>query len=109
MIYQQNFGLKLLHLEASNVTPRKNKDKTPYELFFGIKLNVSYLRIFGCIVYYHIPKEKRNKLELPGKIGIMVGYSREKRGIYDPENEIVLEERSVKFNELKFNELEQTY
>ena len=31
----------------------------------------------------------------------MVGYSREKRGIYDPENEIVLEERSVKFNKLE--------
>ena len=97
--------------QQCNTDKTPNKDKTPYELFFNDKPNVSYLRIFGCIAYYHIPKEKRNKLELPDKIGIMVDYSRERRGyrIYDPEKEIVLEERSVKFNELEFNELEQTY
>ena len=48
----------------------------------------------------------------------MVSYSRERRGyrIYDPEKEIVLEERSVKFNELelgnkliKINNCEETY
>jgi len=68
-----------------------------------MKPNVSYLRVFGCVAYYHIPKEKRGKLELPGKIGIMIGYSRERRGyrIYDPEKEQVLEERSVRFNEKK--------
>lgn len=53
-----------------------------------------------------------------GKIRIMVGYSRERRKyqIYDPEKEIVLKERSVKFNKLelgnkliKTNNCEETY
>jgi transposase InsO family protein len=39
------------------------KDMTPEEAFSGKKPNVENLRIFGCPVYSHIPKEKRNKLE----------------------------------------------
>jgi hypothetical protein len=47
--------------------------KTPEEMFTGKKL-VSHLKIFGCPVFIHIPKEKRNKLEPSGKKGIFVGY-----------------------------------
>ena len=36
---------------------------------------VIYLRIFGCLVYIHIPKEKRTKLDPFGKKGIFVGYT----------------------------------
>lgn len=85
----------------SNVTLRKRKNKTPFELFYGAKPNIDYLRVFGCIVYFHIPKQKRDKLDLPDKIGIMIGYARERRGygIYEPETRQILEERSVNFNE----------
>jgi hypothetical protein len=38
-------------------------------MFTGKKPEVSHLKIFGCPVFIHIPKEKRNKLE-PGKKGI---------------------------------------
>jgi transposase InsO family protein len=37
------------------------KDMTPEEAFSGKKPNVENLRIFGCPVYSHIPKDKRNK------------------------------------------------
>ena len=40
-----------------------------------MKLDVSHLRIFGCLVYIHVPKEKRSKLEPSGKKGTFVGYS----------------------------------
>ena len=43
-------------------------------MFTGKKLEVSHLKIFGCPVFVHIPKEKRNKLEPSGKKGIFVGY-----------------------------------
>ena len=33
-----------------------------------------HLRLFGCPVYVHIPKEKRTKLDPSGKKGIFVGY-----------------------------------
>jgi hypothetical protein len=51
------------------------KDMTPEESFSGKKPNVENLRIFGCPIYSHIPKDKRNKLEPSGKKGIFVGYS----------------------------------
>jgi hypothetical protein len=41
--------------------------KTPEKMFTGKKLEVSHLKIFGCPVFIHIPKEKRNKLEPSGK------------------------------------------
>jgi hypothetical protein len=37
--------------------------KTPEEMFTGNKPEVSHLKIFGCPVFIHIPKERRNKLE----------------------------------------------
>jgi hypothetical protein len=51
------------------------KDITPEEAFLGKKPNVENLRIFGCHVYSHIPKDKRNKIEPSGKKGIFVVYS----------------------------------
>jgi hypothetical protein len=48
--------------------------KTPEEMFTGKKPEVSHLKIFGCPVFVHISKEKRNKLKPSGKKGILVGY-----------------------------------
>ena len=61
---------------VQNRTPhRVLENKTPEEVFSGKKLEVSHLRIFGCPVQIHIPKEKRTKLDPSGKKGIFVGYS----------------------------------
>jgi hypothetical protein len=38
-------------------------NKTPEEVFIGKKQEVNHLRIFGCPVFIHVPKEKRAKLE----------------------------------------------
>jgi hypothetical protein len=43
-------------------------------MFTRKKLEVSHLKIFGCPVFIHIPKEKRNKMEPFGKKGIFAGY-----------------------------------
>jgi hypothetical protein len=48
--------------------------KTPEEMFFRKKPEVSHLKIFGCPVFVHILKEKRTKLDPSGKKGIFVGY-----------------------------------
>ena len=50
--------------------------KTPEEMSTGKKLEVRHLKIFGCPVFIHIPKEKRNRLEPSGKKGIFVGSPR---------------------------------
>lgn len=46
---------------VQNRRPHQALDfKTPEEVFIGKKPNVSHFRIFGCPVYFHVPKEKRN-------------------------------------------------
>ena len=44
--------------------------KTLEEVFTRKKPDLKHLRIFGCPIYVHIPKEKRTKLEPSGKKGI---------------------------------------
>jgi hypothetical protein len=51
------------------------KNVTPEEYFSGKKPSVEHLRIFGCPIYIHVPKDKRKKLEPLGKRGIFIGYS----------------------------------
>jgi hypothetical protein len=51
------------------------KDKIPEEVFSWIKPEVGHLRIFGCPMYIHVPKEKRTKMEPSCKKGVFVGYS----------------------------------
>ena len=49
---------------VQNRTPhRVLENKTPEEVFFDKKPKVNHLRIFGCPMYIHIPKEERTKLD----------------------------------------------
>jgi hypothetical protein len=62
------------------------------------------LRIFGCPVYIHVPKDKRKKLEPSGKKGIFVGYSETSKAyrIYVPGQQKVEISRDVTFDEKIF-------
>jgi hypothetical protein len=51
------------------------EDKTPEEAFTGVKLEVSYIRIFGCLVYILVPIKKRTKLDPYNRKGLFVGSS----------------------------------
>ena len=77
------------------------ENTTPKEVFLGIKLDLSHLRIFGCHIYIHVPKEKRTKLEPSGKKGIFIGYSETTKGyrIYIPGQRTIEISRDVIFEE----------
>ena len=62
---------------------------------------VSHLKIFGCPVYIHIPKEKRTKLDPSGKKGLFVGYSEQSKSyqIYIPGYRQIELSRDVTFDE----------
>ena len=61
---------------VQNPTPhRVLKNKTLEEVFSSKKPEVIHIKIFGCLVYIHIPREKRMKLDPFEKKGIFVGYS----------------------------------
>jgi hypothetical protein len=51
------------------------KNSTPKEAFVRVKLEIGHLRIIGCPVYFHVPKEKRSKLDPSGRKGTFVRYS----------------------------------
>ena len=54
--------------------------KTLEEMFTSKKPDISHSRIFGSPVYFHVLKEKRNKLGASGKKGIFVGYGENTKG-----------------------------
>ncbi|GFX70278.1 retrovirus-related Pol polyprotein from transposon TNT 1-94 [Trichonephila clavipes] len=107
LLYESKLPLKFwaeainCSTQISYVTPRKGKEKIPLEIWTRKKPKLNYLKKFGCVAYFHVPKVLRNKFEVPGRRGIMLGYARERRGyrIYDIKNQKVIEERSVKFSE----------
>jgi hypothetical protein len=51
------------------------EDKTHEEAFIGVRSMIGHLRIFGCPIYIHVPKEKRMKLEPFWRKGRFVGYN----------------------------------
>jgi hypothetical protein len=91
--------------------------KTLEEMFTGKKPEVSHLKIFGCPVFIHIPKEKRNKLDPSGKKGIFVGYCEVSKAfrIYIPGQHHIDITRDVTFDEdavlkkSKICQLEEVY
>jgi hypothetical protein len=77
------------------------KDKTPEEVFLRIKPEVGHLRIFGCPVYIHVPKEKRTKMEPSCNKRVFVGYSENSKAyrIYVPGQRQIEVSRDVTFHE----------
>ena len=69
MLHDQDLPIHLwaeaarITVYVQNHTPhRVLENKTPEEALSGKKPEVSHLRIFGCPVYTHIPKEKEEKI-----------------------------------------------
>ncbi|MCO5586254.1 hypothetical protein L7F22_040193 [Adiantum nelumboides] len=61
-------------------------EKTPEVVWSGRKPDLSYLKIFGCICYMHVPWELRGKMDARAEKCIFIGYSLEKKGYrcYNP-------------------------
>jgi hypothetical protein len=77
------------------------KNMTPEQAFTRVKPEVGHFRIFACPVYFHIPKEKRSKLDPSGRKGTIVGYSESSKvyQIYIPGQRQIEVSRDVIFEE----------
>lgn len=65
-----------------NRSPAKGLDeKTPEEMWTGLKPNLSHLRVFGCKAFAHIPKASRQKWDPKAEKLIFVGYCSETKVI----------------------------
>ena len=80
------------------------KDRTLFECYFSKKLDISNLRVFGCVCYQHVPQGERQKLDPKSREGIFVGYPEGTKGykLYDPVKKKFVRSRDVIFYENKF-------
>jgi hypothetical protein len=108
MIHDQNLPM-IMWAEASmtavyvqNRSPHQIlKNMTLEEAFTRVKPKVGYFRIFGYLVYFHVPKEKRTKLDPSGRKGTFVGYNESSKAywIYIPSQRQIEVRRDVIFEE----------
>ena len=81
------------------------EDMTPFEKWYGMKPDISHLRVFGCIAYSHIPILQRRKLDKKARKYRFVGYCKNSKGyrLFDEETQKVVKRRDVIFNERNFD------
>ncbi|MCO5596415.1 hypothetical protein L7F22_050477 [Adiantum nelumboides] len=77
------------------------KTITPYEAWYDRKPSISYLRVFGCLAYAHIPQHLRGKLDDKAVKCIFLGYSSGSKGykLYSSAINKIFESRDVIFAE----------
>ncbi|RCU28532.1 hypothetical protein DVA69_17500, partial [Acinetobacter baumannii] len=61
-----------------NRTPSKSVETTPFELWFGKKPKLSYLKVWGCDAY--VKKLQPDKLEPKSEKCVFIGYPKETVG-----------------------------
>ena len=61
-----------------NRAPSKSVKMTPYELWFGKKPNLSFLKVWGCDAY--VKKLQPDKLEPKSEKCVFIGYPKETVG-----------------------------
>ncbi|CAI7862285.1 unnamed protein product [Closterium sp. NIES-53] len=78
-----------------------DKQRVPYTRWYGSAPAVNMLRAYGCMVVFHVPKEKRGKLEASGRWGVHLGLAKDHKGwlIWDLTSQQLTVSRDVKFLE----------
>ncbi|CAI7757246.1 unnamed protein product [Closterium sp. NIES-54] len=78
-----------------------DKQWAPYTKWYGIAPAVNMLRAYGCMVVFHVPKEKRGKLEASGRWGVHLGIAKDHKGwlVWDLTSQKLTVSRDVKFLE----------
>lgn len=72
------FWVKAIHtlVFLLNISPTKAVcGKIPFEAWSGRKLEVTNLKVFGCLAYAHVPDIDRYKLEAKSRKWIFIGYN----------------------------------
>ncbi|KAD4982077.1 hypothetical protein E3N88_18748 [Mikania micrantha] len=84
-----------------NLAPTKKVNKTPYEIWFGTKPNLSYLRVWGCDAY--VTRDSDDKLDPRGEKVVFVGYhNRSGYYFYHPDANLISIKRKGHFLEKEF-------
>ena len=78
--------------------------ETPYLLWYGEKPNLKHVRVFGCVVYAHIPDRNRKKLDNKAQKLRFIGYTGTANNfkVWDEENHKLYVCHDVIFSENDF-------
>jgi hypothetical protein len=85
-----------------NRSPRASLGgKVAEEAWTGNEVDYLGLRVFGCLVYVHMPSEERSKLYPKSRQYIFLGYEKGVKGykLWDPKENKVVINRDVVFDE----------
>ena len=86
-----------------NRTPHSKLDyKTPYELKYNQKPNISNIRTFGSIAFYKLKSNKVKKLDIKANKGILIGFNENIYKIWDLELNKAIWVRDIRILENKF-------
>ena len=77
-------------------------DTTPHDVWSRKKPSLQHLRVFGCDVYVHVPKENRSKMDNKDEKCIFIGYKDGVKGykIWNPETKNTVYSQDVVFREV---------
>ena len=87
-----------------NCSPtRANHGTTPEAKYTSKTPDISNLKIFGCIAYVHVPKERRKKLDSKAIQCLFMGFDNETKAyrLYDQIRHKIIISRDVIFDETK--------
>ncbi|KAG6760700.1 hypothetical protein POTOM_033879 [Populus tomentosa] len=71
------------------------------EVWRGKEVQLSHLKVFGCVSYVHIDSDARNKLDAKSKKCFFIGHGDKEFGFrfWDDQNRKIIRSRNVIFNE----------
>jgi len=75
--------------------------RTPYEAWYGVKLAVHFLRVFGCVAHVKVTKPNTGKLDDRSWKMVLIGYEEGSKAyrVFDPTANRVHITRDVVFEE----------
>lgn len=89
----------LLNRSPTNALKNELSLKTPAEIWHNKKPNLKYIRTFGSVAYYHIPKEQRKKLDPKATKAVLMGFAPTGYRLWNQEKQCIIIARDVTFDE----------
>ncbi|CAI7821684.1 unnamed protein product [Closterium sp. NIES-53] len=98
---QQNGVVERFNRTLQVLATVGDKQWVPYTKWYGSAPADNMLRAYGCMVVFHVPKEKRGKLEASGRWGVHLGLAMDHKGwlIWDLTSQQLIASRDVNFLE----------
>ena len=106
MLHEKNLPKRFWGKAANTVVCLQNristnavKNLTLFEVWYGYKHSLKFLRVFGCLYFTYIPQVKRDQLDKKAEADIFIGYSTISKAyrVFQPHTSRVIVSQDVHF------------